>query len=446
MWLPKLLCLAKYATITRTSWVLFVTLSGSAFVAAQQPVAELGTWPSGAFTLLVGLWLVGRVMMNGDFDTVLPICTRSITLQIPGLKQIFWIQDQLGVSIGSLVLSSQQYPSRLYNGPPFSRTTDHGGIWEWDKLTMYKVKERPTVSFLRSRKAQTPTNSVDIFEMDIPPPEKSNLSLKLTFTTNENTNIVKATQDLFQALFQHPKRGPESTDMFLQYWRALQFYQHTGDSDQKWSGDIQGESFNILDTVKSYRDKVLEIDKWCDRKRTLRVFVRDAPIASNEVTVGAMLLENAIEAGQLVALLIYVQNFPDECEVNPLIPLLLRWTEGKLSPSDNFVFTLSPIKIKQRNPPHEPNVSLAVRYCEIDLSDGTTEIDGLTYFGSSRYPWIASTLCGIVITFFASIASASTPNLATAIGLLLLRPYTNDCNYADAGSPPSWNVVLIAYG
>jgi hypothetical protein len=120
----------KYATIIPVLRILFITLSVSALVAAQQPVAELGTWPHGAFTLLVGLWLAGRVMMNDDFDTVLPICARPAAHMIPGLKKFLWVEELMGTSIRSPVLSSRQIPSRLYQGPASSMTADRTGLWE----------------------------------------------------------------------------------------------------------------------------------------------------------------------------------------------------------------------------------------------------------------------------------------------------------------------------
>jgi hypothetical protein len=331
-WFFNLHFLPKDASDTRILQVLCVTLCLSAFVAAQQPVAELGAWPPGAFTLLVGLWLAGRVLMNGDFDTSLPACAIPIAHQIPGLKKFLSVDHLLGTSIRSLVLSSRPSPRRLYQGPRASMiapSTYNVGMWEWDTLTMFKVNQPPVVSFTKVQGGvPTSSNNLDIFEMDIPTPENCNLDIKLKFTTNKNADIVLATKDLFQTLFQKSGHGPDPTDMCLQYWQALEFYQTTTERDHIWSKHIpQGD---IPLKVDEYRNKVQEIYDWSQARRTLRIFMRDPPTASNEVTAGSLRLEKAIKAGQLVALLIYDSNFPNDCDVNPVIPLLLRWTEGEL--------------------------------------------------------------------------------------------------------------------
>jgi len=309
---------------------------------------------------------------------------------------------------------------------------------------MFKVDRCPEVSFSKVPEgAQTLTKRLDIFEMDITTPEKSNLEIKFKFTTNEDTNIIQETQNLFDALFQCSGRGPISADMFLQYWQALQFYQNTADSDHAWSRNgSQGSHPDILRKVQEYRDKVPRIYEWTEAKRMLWICTRDTPTELYEVAAGASPLENAIKAGQLVALLIYVANFPDDCEVNPLILLVICWTQGHLPPTDTFFFTLPPITRKYSSPPHNTGKPLAVGYCELNLSEGPIEIDGSAsgiFLGSSTYPWIISTLFGVVISFFVSVASNSNPNLAACVGLLLLRPYSNDSCYIDAGTPPSWN-------
>ena len=86
-----------------------------------------------------------------------------------------------------------------------------------------------------------------------------------------------------------------------------------------------------------------------------------------------------------------------------------------------------------------PGNEKRLTYYEINLSEGDVYIDGGGYLGSQRYAWIWSTVVGALITFFVSLGGTANPSFATALGLSLLRPYSNDDNYTDAGSPLTWS-------
>lgn len=63
----------------------------------------------------------------------------------------------------------------------------------------------------------------------------------------------------------------------------------------------------------------------------------------------------------------------------------------------------------------------------------------MSYYGLPRIPWVYSTIIGLLVMFFTSLAGGLNPCFAASIGLLLLWPYNNDYNFHDAGCPPSWN-------
>lgn len=96
-----------------------------------------------------------------------------------------------------------------------------------------------------------------------------------------------------------------------------------------------------------------------------------------------------MKARHLLATLIYVQNFPEAMEVNPLIPLLWWWTEGKTWPTDNVFFTLPQLKIRRPTSTAPvtgwPGRKPIPTYCVISLSEGIVEVDGNDYYGSARF-------------------------------------------------------------
>lgn len=121
--------------------------------------------------------------------------------------------------------------------------------------------------------------------------------------------------------------------------------------------------------------------------------------------------------------------------INEFINRLMDFLYPRNPNNDNMFFTLPPIQAQGL----EGAESRAPTRCEVKLSEGLPQIDGISYYGLPRIPWVYSTVIGVLVTFFTSLAGGSNPCFAASIGLLLLRPYNNDYNFHNAGCPPSWN-------
>lgn len=530
--------------------VIFLLLALTTLVQAQQPIAELGSWPPGALTLLVGLWLAVQSIIGGDFDATPSLCIRPLIHLIPGLKVMLWSREPMGTIIKSLVFSNCAMPQGVPTESKIGRHDVHDGIWEWDILTIYNREmgrvPQPNVSVPhtvapkvpqfeliegnkeeKSEKDDSPTvvserrgeengdkvesvspvklaegeagkskssSGVVVsverrddpeeecrFKMTIKTPESSNLDVHLTFTVltsskDPHSELSNVHSTLWEAL------GKPNTDKFLQYWRCLQAYQSTRTLHHMLPKNSKARD---IDTSNLPEEQLPDLDD----NETLQIFIGNPPNHSNEAVIGAFMQDKALKVKHLMALLRYVKIFPKPLYANPLVPLLWWWVEGKAGEQDNMFFTLPEIKIQEtptrpgpyktstvkqptfRSTPKSPtatrrpkllswlwardytepnieapvvptasnNITPAPTFCEIELLEGIPVIDGSDFFGFARFPWIVSTIFGIVITFFTAIAGTSNPNLATAIGLLVLRPYSNDNNYRDAGVPPSWN-------
>jgi len=433
---PVLPSFGKYLTLTVLGLLL------SAEVAwAQQPASELGMWPPGALTLLVGLWLASRNGLHRNYDTSFPLCLVGSMTSFPKFTRLLWPQHT-GTSVTSLVLSYLEW-----NGHP--RDLEHfmksGVVWRWDILTVYHIGDKPyEQKFIRKD---------GTYQLKFQSPILCNLEFILKFTATADFEFDQATKDLFVSLF-HPTYGTKNqrgADTFLLYWRSLRSFEQSGKLFQ-----ASYEEYNvgmIWAQVKEYSGKLARVPEgdWEGKTDKLRLYMDNSANLEleDEAAPGSRFLDDTICAGQLVSLLIYVQHFPDSRDVNPLIPLLWEWTqayEGQ-SKNDNFFFDLRPHK-KQQNRTDMDTPSTrdqttdthALNSYIIDLSaDGPVTIEGEGVFGSQRYAWFWSTFSGMTITFFATLSGLANPSLATAIGLSLLRPYSNDNNWKDAGSPVSWN-------
>lgn len=102
-------------------------------VYAQQPVSDIGTWPPGAATLLVGLWLGSQAIMAQDYDCVPPAFLVRLLRLFPTQPLT---KNWMGNGVKSLVLSQSRQPKQP-KPTANSAWTDQGGFLEWDVLTVY---------------------------------------------------------------------------------------------------------------------------------------------------------------------------------------------------------------------------------------------------------------------------------------------------------------------
>ncbi|KAI5840349.1 hypothetical protein BZA05DRAFT_414113, partial [Tricharina praecox] len=481
--------------LSRKLFILAVGILVAAdLVRAQQPVAELGGWPPGAFTLFVGLWIAAQSALQRNYDTSFPPCTRPGLHRIPYIKRLLWAGDTVGQSVNVLVLSSLKAPKWNLLSEYTTDDDERSGVWEWDILTVYKAGECPTAKF--TKMPPTDPSGNFIYKMTIEAPATCGLQIGITFTANPAVDIDAATTVLFDTLFDVRYACCPCADLLLLLWRGLQNYQASwvlrhGDGD---TAVATGELYScqrIVQAVKDYRDWPKEVLNWSHGGDKLRLYVENPTDTSDEAAPGSTIRNDIFHAGQLVAMLIYAEKFPCATAVNPLIPLIYRWSQGLLPTTDNFQFNLRLFK-KAGAPPSPPGLesekeddaaeeplptapirrseafaaprppptplmdctkdttcstasSLPIddqekllTYYEINLSEGEIQIDGGGYLGSQRYAWIWSTVVGGMIAFFVALGGTANPSFATAMGLSFLRPYSNDDNYTDAGSPLTW--------
>lgn len=398
-----------------------------------------------------------KSIIDGRFDATLPMCTSSLLHQIPGLKMVMWATEPMGTAVKFLILSHSKMPIRV----PKKFTTPQRGIWEWDALTVYNGWEKKALRFKPVDKDDNEVmeDGEQKFRMGIETPDSANLDLYLTFTTKTDADKLEVAHTKLWNDLDKP-----TTNIFLLYWRGLLACQTAKSFEHMWSQSSKAskntfELTEILNAVKDFKDK--DLKGWKDKGARLNIFVGEPLSEPNEITLGAVMERRTLQAKHLVAMLIYIENFPKPSEVNPLLPLVWWWAKGWTKETDNMFFTLPTVKIKDRTKkptqntrhlegasPTTPNtlviakppaVANASAYCEITLSKGLPQIDGCEYLRTSRAPWVLSTFFGMILTFFTSLAASSNPSLATSVGLLFLKPYSNDYNFLDAGCPPSWN-------
>lgn len=443
--------------------LLLLTLATLAH--AQQPVAELGSWPPGTLTLFVGLWLGNHAVMTGAFDAIPPICLVPLVYWVPGMKILMWAKEPMGVAIKSLVFSNYPVP---HDVPEESKTDDGCGIWEWDILSIHKTGHAPR--FLLEQEDGEDKGGEKRereFKMTIKAPKSSNLDIHLTFMAKIPDKNLNGTDEALRLGLENAHDtlwkdlDNPSADQLLLCWYGLRAYQATRTLHHMWCENTKASrekytSEQITSYVGHYKDR--DLQTFVGGNEKIQIFITDAPTNSGEVSNGAYMLNSILSLKHLVAMLIYTENFPEPLEVNPLVPLLWWWSKGYLSREDNLFFALPPSEIQKSSKkpstvvltPTIPGASSqqntglgaepipAPTCCVIPLSQGIPEIDG----GGGvipRIPWIWSIATGATITFFTSIIGSSNPSLATSIGLLMLRPCNNDANHIDAGRPPSWN-------
>lgn len=428
-------------------------LGSATLVHAQQPLSEVGPWPSSAVILFVGIWIAMKSIIDGRFDATLPMCTSSLLHQIPGLKMVMWATEPMGTAVKFLILSHSKMPIRV----PKKFTTPQRGIWEWDALTVYNGWEKKALRFKPVDKDDNEVmeDGEQKFRMGIETPDSANLDLYLTFTTKTDADKLEVAHTKLWNDLDKP-----TTNIFLLYWRGLLACQTAKSFEHMWSQSSKAskntfELTEILNAVKDFKDK--DLKGWKDKGARLNIFVGEPLSEPNEITLGAVMERRTLQAKHLVAMLIYIENFPKPSEVNPLLPLVWWWAKGWTKETDNMFFTLPTVKIKDRTKkptqntrhlegasPTTPNtlviakppaVANASAYCEITLSKGLPQIDGCEYLRTSRAPWVLSTFFGMILTFFTSLAASSNPSLATSVGLLFLKPYSNDYNFLDVAVP-----------
>jgi len=80
-------------------------------VNAQNPVADLGSWPDGAVTLLGGLYVALHSMSYYNYDVLPPICFAPLWHKIPGVKGLLRGSGRMGSWFNVLVLRCDEQGS-----------------------------------------------------------------------------------------------------------------------------------------------------------------------------------------------------------------------------------------------------------------------------------------------------------------------------------------------
>lgn len=399
-------------------------------VQAQQPASELGTWPAGAITLFVGslarkpgrhhrcfrfrLDYMPKATCPGDSGPEIPPVGRATLGNGGQFACVFRLCDTAGV-------------------PQASKTVTGDGVWEWDVLSIYHTATPRSPKFEEVK----PDGENDATErepvMTVRTPPSNNIDIHLGFRIKKSRKNLDEVHNTLLEDLDNP-----TADKLLQYWHGLQSYLTTKTVDHMLPTDKDNGTIfdhnSISLAVQYYSNR--KLSEWDAGKEKLTVFVAASPTEENETGHIASMLYDALSMKHLVAMLIYVQQFPGPLQVNPLVQLLWWWSQGKLRCSDNMFFTLPPAEIQQlQRPSKSPNTLADVptpTCCKIPLSVGLCCVDG----GGSHKPRISWIW---IINFFASLTGTSNPSLATSVGLLLLRPANNDNNWRDFGQPPSWN-------
>lgn len=390
--------------------------------------------------------------MSGNFDSVPAVILMPTLRLIPIVGDRAWAEHWMGNNIRSLVLSYCDRPVSSVN----KQLTPTNGLLDWDVLSVYSSRKGPVylqlnvpVQELIDTGARPMVEFKEIelgeFVMDIETPKLCGLALRLVFKSNKiNHSKLEAAHETLWDDLDRP-----CAEHFLRYWRCVLSYQRS-----KNIRSIMHDNAEVL-SAQDIQDAVIKyqgggINDWEKKDVGLRSLADEQLCDENEIAAQALMETKIIPAKYLVAILIYCQNFPEQQAVNPVVPLVWWWaypTSSRCGSStntellhrvqeriwprdprkDNLYFTLPAPKI----PPGPADSA----YCEVDLSGKIDGIDGFNYLWSSKFPWLISTLMGIIMTFFISLAAGSNPSLATSISLLLLRPYSNDYNFADGGTP-----------
>ena len=106
-----------YSSVSVT--VLLLAFFGIARVQAQQPLAEIGGWPSGALTLLVGAWLSIQCLSESKYDVLPTILFARILHRITALRRLLTSDIPFGSLTKEVVLTPIEYSGMHHSGMGF---------------------------------------------------------------------------------------------------------------------------------------------------------------------------------------------------------------------------------------------------------------------------------------------------------------------------------------
>jgi hypothetical protein len=466
-------------------------------VQAQQPLAELGGWPAGAFTLLGGVWLCIRCLSEQKYDVLPTILFARFLHKVPFLRGLLRSNEQFGNLTKEVILTSIKYSKSCV-------------IQEWDALIV--ISKPVDVRFhsgsfvfrqtelRKEHQLRESERDPEVVSADDPNAEGNAFEVEV-ITKVDMDKFDRVAELLLQRLEHLPPNGKDVplVGKLLRLWRGLQIYQQYP-QQTRWDPPLEratGKSYghseidnrveSYLKLMSAYPEQIsTEIDYPTETPR-MQIHYPDAHYAENELPVGATAKESAVSADEISLLLAFTEYVCGDRNraINPLILCIWLWMKGKLHPSDNLLIKLppstqfiypqpdltpkallsepqnqthpsppevkspevttqpaaeSPPPVKSALPtPSEEPLVLSRAPNILDLSGEDWEVDGDTFLNVWKVIWVLSLLSSALIAFFVILSGGGNPNMATTLGLLFCRPYSIDSNPQDSGYPPSWN-------
>lgn len=404
--------------------VAIVIIARATLANSQQPVAELGRCPAGAFTLLVGMWLGLKCICDTNYDALPTVPASQLLHKIPWVRRKLRASSHIGTTCKSIVFAS------TWNAAAGKKCI----VQEWDTL------------IVTPKAAKVDRSNIVIASTD------SELKYTISFTDviDLNLHYEQATEMLFDGMGK-----PSDLETFVKLWRGLRIYQGSlvnviWNDKKPVAADLDYAVNFLCEKMKApkfrWDDETKgDYEKLCHplSKCTMMIYLEDSICElSTEVSPGASVRADHLAADKLAWMLAYVKCFciPGSTAVskhthlkqlNPFMPCILLWKLGKLS-SDSLHLTLPPMHARGDLEANRTETMIRLTV------NGSWEVDG-QQTKSWKTSYVASLASGSIVTFFTILATNINPSLATTIGLMFLKPHTNDYSLRDAGTPPSWN-------
>jgi hypothetical protein len=443
--------------MAQLSWSLQAFFFTSvALVRAQEPTGELGPWPSGSLTLLVGMWLAVTCLSQSRLDVLPPTMLACILHEVPIIRRFFTLDRS--ESILDCILR-RKFPW-LHNPHPVSLIKqlvftgiNHAGrpvAQEWDALVLLSGG----VQYEMSDQAVT-LHLPDQIGGCIEAANDSEKKLHLQVTTGlDMRKFSKCVDRLLKELVPPIEPDPLSSsfpnDRLLFLWAGLRAYQRHPNQLRS----AADEHNNLLRRGVNYYRPVLDPDDIppnypegeatnTNMTATIPLYISGSQCAEKEMLLDAgnpRLLR--LSARHLSFMLGFVEIVCGDWRrpINPLIFYIWTWMQGQETLSDSMVIQFPP-SIRFEYPQAagaEPNTHSGSAYV-LDLSEEYhIDVQGGGYYLSLGI-WFLNVFSSFLVAFFA-IVSGAKPNLATTLGLLFAQPYMlSSSSFRDIGGLPSWN-------
>ncbi|KAF8247045.1 hypothetical protein K440DRAFT_683089 [Wilcoxina mikolae CBS 423.85] len=412
--------------------VVSVIIAGASLVNSQQPVAELGRWPAGAFTLLVGMWLGLKCICDTNYDALPTVSASQLLHKIPWVRRELRASSHIGTMCKSIVFAS---PWNVAAGETCI-------VQEWDTL------------IVTPEAAEVEDSCIIIASKH----SKVKYTISFNGVTGLDLHYEQATEILFDGM-----GNPSDLETFVKLWRGLRIYQGSP-TKARWTNEKLvtahlDDAVNFLcENMKAPGTKWAIVTASKENKKlcrplsetTMMIYLEDSICEpSAEVSPGASVRAGHLAADKLALMLAYVKCFcvlpssktsgggtaaPENTylkQLNPFMPCILFWKLEKLS-LDSFHLTLLPTHARGDLEANRTETMTSL------TADDIWEVDG-QQTKSWKTSYVASLASGSIVTLFTVLATNINPSLATTIGLMFLKPHTNDYSLRDAGTPPSWN-------